>query len=94
MENKKVMEKVFKLFGAEVIQRDLHFYILQGVVNHKASASLTPSRHLLIKEIANQVNDLMDCLNIPKHALYAPIAADYVKFNSQPNFGEVVGAKM
>jgi hypothetical protein len=36
----------------------------------------------------------MDCMSIPKHALYAPIAQDYVKYNAHPNHGEIIGAKM
>ena len=31
--NKKYMMRVFRLFGAECIQRDLAFYIIQGVIN-------------------------------------------------------------
>jgi hypothetical protein len=36
----------------------------------------------------------MDCMSIPKHALYAPIAGDYIKYNATPNFGEIIGAKL
>lgn len=48
----------------------------------------------LIVEVANQSEDLLDCLNIPKDSLYAPIAGDYVKYNAYPNYGEVIGAKL
>jgi len=92
--NLEIMTKVYLLFGAEIINRDLTFYILQGVLSQKALKSLTPIRHQLIKDIALQASDLLDCLNIPKHALYAPIAKDYVKYNASKNMGEVIGAKM
>lgn len=52
------------------------------------------SKHSLIKNLALNCDDLLDCLNIPKHALYAPIANDYIKYNSQQNFGEVMNARM
>ena len=55
---------------------------------------MTPIRHQIIKEVAANALDLLDCMSIPKHALYTPIAADYVKFNSKENLGEVLGAKM
>jgi hypothetical protein len=55
---------------------------------------LTPTRHSIIKTIAERASDLLDCMNIPKHALYAPIAANYLKYNESANNGEVVGAKM
>jgi len=88
------MEKCFRLFGADCIQRDLGFYLVQGVINRQAAEALTVTRHELIKDIAERADDLLDSMNIAKHALYAPIAADYVKFNASPNFGEVRGARM
>lgn len=48
----------------------------------------------LISEVAGQTNDLLDCLNIPKEELFAPIAGDYVKYNAHPNYGEIIGAKL
>ena len=92
-QNKSLMQAVFRLFGAEMIARDLGFYMMNGVVNKEAAENLTTTRHQLIKEVAAQAFDLMDCLSIPKHALYAPIAGDYVKYNSEPNFGEIHGAR-
>jgi len=88
------MAKVFVLFAAEVINRDLSFFLVNGVVSNKAAQNLGIQRNKLIKDIASEVDGILDCLNIPKHALYAPIAADYVLYNASPNYGEVVGAKM
>jgi len=88
------MTKVFRLFGAEIINRELTFYLVQGVISKNALNGLTPTRHALIKDIAERATDLLDCMNIPKHALYAPIAANYLKYNESPNQGEVIGAKM
>lgn len=70
-DNNQIMEKVFRLFGADCIQRDLGFYLIQGVVSREAADGLTATRHALIKDIAERADDLLDCLNIPKHALYA-----------------------
>jgi len=50
--NKKIMEKVFLLFAAEVINRDLSFYMLDGVVSKEAASQLTTERHKLIKDVA------------------------------------------
>jgi hypothetical protein len=92
--NNEIMTNVFKLFAADIIDRDLSFYILSGVVNPQASKDLAKQRHSLIKYLAERADDLLDCLNIPKHALYAPIANDYILYNAKPNLGEVIGAKM
>ena len=93
-ENKNLLEKVFRLYGSDVIYRDLAFYMIEGVVSVEASKNLSATRLQLIKDIAPKCNDLFDCMSIPKHALYAPIANDYVKYNASPNYGEVIGAKM
>jgi acyl-CoA oxidase len=90
----QLMTKVFRLFGADCINRELSFYVIQGVISQKAIDGIIPTRHGLIKDIALRVTDLMDCMSIPKHALYAPIAANYMKYNEFPNQGEVINAKM
>jgi hypothetical protein len=44
---------------------------------------------VLIKELAKNIDSIMACLNVPFENLYVPIAVDYEKFYSKPNFGEV-----
>jgi len=44
-ENRDVMKNIFLLFGADCIQRDLGFFMMQGVVSKAAAAALTPRRH-------------------------------------------------
>ena len=73
-ENKVIMEKIFKLFGADIVQRDLGFYLMHGVISIKATQTLTSTIHQLIKDVAARASDLTECMNIPTHALYAPIA--------------------
>jgi len=92
--NKAVLTKIFRLFGIEIMRRDLSFYMINGAINTAAARSLETSRTSLIKSLAEQALDILDCLNIPKHALYTPIAGNYERYNSVPNFGEVVEAKM
>jgi acyl-CoA oxidase len=93
-ENRRVLELVFRLFGCDLIFRDSGFYMMNGVLSAATSQNLTKTRLKLVKEVADLTDDLILCLNVPTHALYAPIAGDYEKFNASPNFGEVVGARM
>ena len=92
--NQKVLETVFRLFGCDCVHRDAAFYMMHGVLTAGASKALMNTRLQLIKDVAAQSDFLLDCLNIPKHALYAPIAQDYEKYNASPNYGEIIGAKM
>lgn len=89
-----MLTKVLKLYAMDILERDLKHYILAGVLSQKAAKNVTKTKLTLVKDLAKYTKDLLDCLNVPKHALHAPIAADYVKYNAQPNFGEVIGAKM
>ena len=69
-------------------------WMMKGALNKDAAKNLKDTRIQLIKDTANKSDFLPDCLNVPKHALYAPIAQDYERFNASPNFGEVIGARM
>jgi hypothetical protein len=44
--------------------------------------------------MSSNVDDLIALMGVPDGVLYAPLAQDYVGYFSQPNFGEVVGAKL
>ena len=77
-----------------MVERDLSHYVLAGLVSKKLAKQVTVDRLSLIKELAKESDNLLDCLSVPTKYLYAPIAADYVKYNAGPNKGEVIGAKM
>ena len=88
------MEQVFRLYAVDVVLRELPFFLIQGVVSKEAAKGLKQTWTHLVKEVALKTSDLLECLNVPTHALYAPIGADYIKYNESENQGEVVGAKM
>ena len=48
----------------------------------------------MIKKAAETIDHVIESLNVPVHALYTPIAANYVKYNEKPYEGEVINAKM
>ena len=92
--NREIMTKVYRVYGIECIRRDLSWYLVQGVISQEALTTMSSTRSKLIKDMAAVVMDLLDCLSIDKETLghTVPIAADYEKYNSGPNFGEIVGA--
>jgi hypothetical protein len=94
VENKKLMETVFRIFAIDAVVRDLGFYVLNGAINHTAAKALVETQKKLVKQAASNINVLLDTLNVAKHALYAPIAADYVDYYTRPNYGEAYVAKL
>ena len=69
-------------------------FILNDWICPKLAADFHLQYNDLIKVAANDINMIVDSLNIPVHALKVPIAKDYIKYNSYPNYGEVVNAKL
>ena len=77
-----------------MLLRDLGFYLTHGVVNTQAAERLVAGMNPLIKEFAKSTKDVIECMNVPTHALHTPIVGDYIKYNEQPHYGEVVNAKL
>jgi Acyl-CoA oxidase len=92
--NKKLMELVFRIQAIDTINHDASFYLLKGAISVPASKAMNETYKKLIKEAAQHVSVLLEILNVPAHALHAPIAADYVDYYSRPNYGEAYVAKL
>ena len=73
-QEKKLMETVFRVFGADVVKRDLAFYVKSGAVKPQAGANLLIAQNSLIKDMAVKIEDLLKLLNVPGDVLYAPLA--------------------
>ena len=74
--------------------RDLSLFVLEGWICPDLAKELKNHYNELIKKAAKDIDVVVDSLNIPVHSLKVPIAKDYVKYNSYPNYGEVVNAKL
>ena len=92
--DKKAMETVFRVFAIECVVRDIAFYVTEGAAKPQAGANLIIARNSLIKDMSANTADLLVLLNVPEGVLHTPLASDYVKYFSQPNFGEVVAARL
>ena len=88
------MTTVFRLFAVDCVRQNLGYYLVNRAVGKEAASSLTSVQHQLIKDVAANVEGLMKSLNVPLDQLYVPIAQDYEKYYSAPNYGEIVGARM
>jgi len=93
-ENRKVFTAVIRLFAVECIRRDLGFYMTEKAISRDAADNTTATLHSLNNFLADNVNGLLVSLNVPAHALYVPIAGDWEKYYSAPNYGEIHGAKL
>lgn len=90
----KTMRLILQIYSIDIVLKDLGFFLKEEVINTKAARSVHVVMNGLIKDLALLTDDILDCLNVPVHALYTPIIGDYVGFNQKPNYGEVIGAKL
>lgn len=93
-ENKKVFTEVMRLFAVDAVRRELGFYMVEKAIGVEAADNSTATLHALNNSVASNVDALLVGLNVPDHALYAPIAGDWVKYYASPNYGEIHGARL
>ena len=92
--NKAVWSDILMLYSLDAVNSNLGYFLKIGAVTIKAANGLQALISAYVKKIAPLVTDIIESMNVPTHALYAPAAADYIKYNEQPNYGEVINARM
>ncbi|TNV81297.1 hypothetical protein FGO68_gene5783 [Halteria grandinella] len=93
-DTKKVFATIFTLFASDIVLRDLGFYLSHQVVSQDAAKAFINSLPTQVKALSFHTKDVIESLNVPVHAIYTPIVGDYVGYNQEPHFGEVVNAKL
>ena len=68
--------------------------MVEKAIARDAADNTTATLHSLNEFLAANINGLLETLNVPAHALHVPIAGDWEKYYSSPNFGEIHNAKM
>lgn len=76
-----IFETMFRVYAIDVVIRDLGFYIQEGVINTIAAKKSFEIKNTLIKQLAVMIPVIIESMNVPTHALYTPIAGDYIKYN-------------
>lgn len=88
------MEKHFILFAWEIILREAKTFLLEEWIIPSVFNEIHEHYNNLIKEAADKIDNIVESLNVPVHALPIPIANNYVKYNEKSYEGEVINAKM
>ena len=58
-ENVKVMTLVFRLFGIDIIRRDLGFYMVEKAIGRQAADNTTETLHRVVNNIAENIDELV-----------------------------------
>jgi acyl-CoA oxidase len=88
-EGRPLMQQYLTIFAWEVLLREMATFLLQGWITPEVCQAMRLRYNEFIEEAAKSIEQVVSSLNVPTHAIFAPIANDYVKYNEQPHFGEV-----
>ena len=87
-------EIAIKIFAIDILKSDLGFFMARGAINKQAGLHLIEHQNVLIKDLAKNIDSIIASFNVPFESLHVPIAVDYEKYYTTPNFGEVTNAKL
>ena len=86
-----VLKNLHHLYQMSVIKRDLGYFTTSGLMSTGTGAEVGKVAADLCREVAPQALALCDVFGITDEMLNAPIARDWVKYNTVDNKGEVEG---
>ena len=86
-----VLKKLHLLYQMKVVKRDLGYFTTSGLISTGTGAKVGKATADLCQEVALQSLALSDAFGITDEMLNAPIARDWIKYNSVDNKGEVEG---
>lgn len=84
-----ILTQLHKLYVLDIIEANLAWYILQGIIPAEVANEVTNAASKLCQEIAPHSLSLTEAFAISENMLSAPIALDWIKYNEYDNQGEV-----
>ena len=64
-------------------------WVREGFLGKSQLKYIYKERNILIENLGKHVEDMVNAFDIPEHMIHAPIAKDYLKYNSYENNGEL-----
>ena len=61
---KGLFEYIFRLFGLEIVNKDLALYLVHGIVSTKAASSVEGSIHTLVKKMNPHMEKIIDSFDV------------------------------
>lgn len=88
-ELRETLKKLFSLYALDRIVNDGVFFLQNGFLNGKQSDGMIKEIQMLCNDLGKDALELTGGFGIPDHLHFAPIANDWIKYNSLENNGEV-----
>ena len=87
---KPILDKIFTLYTLTVIERNLPWFIISNTLSTEQAQGVKALAAGLCSELGTQALALCDSFAITDTMLSAPIALDWVKYNTYDNQGELM----
>eukprot|EP00096_Caligus_rogercresseyi_P010451 TRINITY_DN3813_c0_g1_i1.p1 TRINITY_DN3813_c0_g1~~TRINITY_DN3813_c0_g1_i1.p1 ORF type:complete len:643 (-),score=152.02 TRINITY_DN3813_c0_g1_i1:194-2122(-) len=84
-----VLSKVFRLYLTGIIERNLTWYLISGLITPEQAEDIKHESQMLCNDLGRDSLDLCESFAITDAMLSAPIALDWVHYNSYDNQGEL-----
>jgi len=84
-----VLMKLYKLYCITILQNDISWFLTNNLISKKGAAGLQDQYNALVKELSPDCLALADGFGLTDEMLSAPIARDWIKYNSFDNQGEM-----
>ncbi len=84
-----VLEQMRRLYLVELLQKNLAWFLLQGLVPQEVGSQVAGVAAELCRDLAPSALSLAEAFDITDPMLSAPIALDWVKYTEYDNQGEV-----
>jgi acyl-CoA oxidase len=88
------LRPVLQLYAMCSIEQDLSWYLMQGILSREAAVSVATLRSKLVTKVSSISAALIESFDIPNEMLFAPIAKDWVEYNSVDNQGEISASRI
>lgn len=90
-ELRNLLGPLLELYALSRIEVDLGWFLTEDVLSKEAGKAVVPRVRELCAQLAGRWQEVIESFGIPDYIVAAPAAADWEKFNSVDNKGEVLG---
>ena len=86
---KWALDEILKMFLTDTIDRDLTFFMLNGLMTPKEAAVIKAAKQKSIAELSKYTLSLTEAFGLPEELLKTPISGNWVTYNDHDNQGEI-----
>ena len=86
---KEILTQLHHLYSITVVNRNLAWYMTNGLISPEGSEEVSKISAQLCKDISPQSLALTDAFALTDNMISAPIALDWIKYNEYDNQGEL-----